>query len=250
MSAPVQVKLQVIGDERYVRGWLDWGREYNFPSKSSGFRVVLVDRDALIRASKYFEVFFSGRFAEGRMGAPLELDLETLNIPFETFRDIVRFDYSGISKTTLKSFMLAADYFQMDGLVPIIAAIIEADTEQRVVDSESALDVWMMSQTEWKSFNTKCFSSAIETFIATHFLDEIIHEPAFRTLDSGTLVDILKWDNLKLNSEKKIFNALKLWIEHNREERLPLYGKLIYCMRYDPSVDVSYFWQSLYYKAH
>lgn len=79
----------------------------------------------------------------------------------------------------------------------------------------------------------------LQEFICEHFTD-LIFEQSFLGLGFKPLLYMLNLDTLKLTSEKQVFYALKLWINHNRGHDMKKYTQLLYCVRLDPQITVRF----------
>lgn len=196
-------------------------------------RIVVASRDALTRGSNYFEALLSARFAEVRA---IELDMESVEVPFEVFKDVVQFNDPKINRKTIKSLLIATDFFQLEGLRGKLAKAILEDSTNEVVCSANVLDLWLF--TRMSGEKNKEIQAALEKYIAGNLIAEIMNEPSLLTLDSESLEMILERDDLKVDTEKQVFFALKLWINFDKEERAKQFGRLVYCMRFDATVEV------------
>lgn len=202
-------------------------------------RIILANREDLSRESEYFKAMFSGNFDKGHSDT-FELDFKPLGITFEVLEIVTKLQLEShqVTKSTIEPLMLALDYLQLTKMMESLADMICNGEVKTFLFPDNILDLWLLSRTNDTGY--KSIREALETHIKEMFLGEIIHEPSFLQLDSESLIMILQWDDLVLTTEKKVFTAIKMWINHEYEDRKKHFGKLLYFLRFDPQVDVSY----------
>lgn len=200
-------------------------------------RIIQANREDLSRESEYFKAMFSGNFDKGHSDT-FELDFKPLGITFEVLEIVTKLQLQShqVTKSTIEPLMLALDFLQLSQMMESLADVICNGEVKTFLFPDNILDLWLLSRTN--AIGYRSIREALETHIKEMFLGEIIHERSFLQLDSESLIMILQWDDLVLTTEKKVFTAIKMWINHEYEERKEHYGKLLYCLRFDPLVDV------------
>lgn len=191
-----------------------------------------------MRSSKYFKAMFTHDFAERNLPV-IEIELDD-EIDEDIFDSVVRIATSRtlkVSPETIEHFLFVADFFQIETLIVELERLIGRDTTQDIVGPFNVLDLWHLCLIHQP---LKFIAGTLKLLIK-NYLDAITADPSFLQLDSESVKTILMWDDLKISSEKKVFSAIKIWINHDPEQRKELYEKLLYCIRFDPDIDVSLF---------
>lgn len=189
----------------------------------------MAHRAILMSASGYFETMLTGTFGI-KVGEVISLGDA---ISFEALEMLVKFLYTGQlaanAVVSLEDLLCAADYLQIaSAITELSGAITEA------IDQTNVLRFWNL-RGMIKDTDT---ITKLRRFILRHF-QQIVYDRSFLALDLETISWIVESDELVVESEAKVFQAIKMWINHDPTARQPHFVDLLARVRYDARVSVS-----------
>lgn len=189
----------------------------------------MAHRAILMSASGYFETMLTGTFGI-KVGEVISLGDA---ISFEALEKLVKFLYTGQlaanAVVSLEDLLCAADYLQIaSAITKLIGPISKA------IDKTNVLRFWNLRG----MIKEPLAISMLRLFILMHF-QQIVYDRSFLALDLETISWIVESDELVVESEAKVFQAIKMWINHDPTARQPHFVDLLARVRYDARVSVS-----------
>lgn len=224
-------------------------------------RTVQTRKADLIAASKYFETMFQSNFKEGH-SETISLGGDVLS--FKVLEMLVVFMESKSLKpteATIEQLFVAADYLQIGSALRVLTDYLYVDLGGKRLDEMRRGSVHMLlrlidiltryAKSSGYSYGIrtvtyypsnsrpapiKCTNEAV-LYIAYHF-KTIMYDHGLLKLDYEVFEKILKSDFLRL-SEEEVVRIIKIWINHDYEQRKDHFGPLIKCVRFDEAMTVS-----------
>lgn len=215
----------------------------------------------MIAASKYFETMFHSNFND-RNSATITIGGDVIN--FNVLEKLVVFMESKALKptdATLEQLFVAADYLQISSALRVLSDHLYTDLGSKRLDDVrrscvhrllrlidiltrfakssgySHLTRTVMYPTNSRPSPIKCSNDAV-LYIAYHF-KTIMFDHALLKLDYSVFERIVKSDFLRI-TEEEVVRSIKIWINHDYQERKKYFGPLIKCVRFDDTMSVDF----------
>lgn len=167
--------------------------------------------------------YFRGMFTLDLMEANMkEINIEEMN--YETVDALLSFAYTGelrISTSNVQSLMMGANFFQMLEVVQHCADFLM--TRLHPSNAISIRDFCKMMCVE------KCIAEKTSDYIQKHFT-AVAKECDFKKLSLEDAVELLKIDDLYVDSEEQIFQAAMDWLKFDKS-RHEHAAKILLCVR-------------------
>lgn len=133
---------------------------------------------------------------------------------------VVKFCYNGVTdvnEDNVEALLMAALYLQMETLQTLCVNYYRSK-----IQVSNCLRAWALGQ---QYFFIDLEKSAA-SFAFRNF-KKVIKCEEFLCLDSSQLISILRSDNLKIDAEEEVFDALMEWIRFDKQARRSLFMKLL-----------------------
>ncbi len=176
--------------------------------------VLSVDGDdypchkiVLCSFSPYFKAMFSGELAESKQNKVSINGVESAMI-----KALVDYAYTSevtINKDNVQNLLSAANLLEV---LPVRDACCQF--MERHMDESNCLGVHCFAE----AHACKDLQAKSKEF-ALHYFPDVCQEEEFVTLTESKLVEFLSDDELCVESEEVVFNAVMRWLDHSRENR-------------------------------
>nr|ASA39900.1 kelch-like ECH-associated protein 1 [Azumapecten farreri] len=184
-----------------------------------GEEKFLAHKIVLAAASPYFRAMFTGGMREEEMSTiPLH------GISPCTLSVLIDFAYTAevrVNEMNVCYLLPAATMFQMNHIVEACSVFLEhqLDCSNCIGISDFASEHGCLElETKAREFIYRNFS-------------EVIKCDEFLMLNPCQLINLIKHDELNINCESEIFNAVIRWVQHDAEKRLCKLEGLLYAVR-------------------
>ena len=172
-------------------------------------------RNILSASCPYFNKLFTTDMKEkGNSQVYLE------GIQDRALDELLTYFYTGKLKVTqenVEHLVTVSDYFLVSRVKNIACKFLEAN-----LDTSNALYIFTFAE----DYNCGSLASASRTFIASNFV-EVTKTESFLMLDVNQLSCLLSSDNIIVNKEEEVFEAVVRWAEFNRCERQQFLSELL-----------------------
>ncbi|XP_052740873.1 kelch-like protein 5 isoform X2 [Bicyclus anynana] len=171
----------------------------------------------LASCSEYFAAMFTGSMKES------ELPEITLKVDAQTLRSLVHYCYTGIielSEETVEVLLSTSCLLQLHAVTKACCDFLE-----KQLDPCNCLGIALFAEQQ------SCMSlhkSAVD-YTHQHFMQVVKHQE-FLTLQTEQMTELLKSDDLNVETEETVFESLMTWVKHdnaNRDKSLPELLKLV-----------------------
>ncbi|XP_034829155.1 kelch-like protein 5 [Maniola hyperantus] len=172
----------------------------------------------LASCSEYFAAMFTGSLREAQSS---EITLE--RVDSQTLRSLVHYCYTGIielSEETVEILLSTASLLQLHSVTKACCDFLE-----KQLDPCNCLGIALFAEQQ------SCLGlhkSALD-FTYQHFMQVVKHQE-FLTLQTEQLSNLLKSDDLNVETEETVFESLMTWVQHdnaNRDKHLADLLKLV-----------------------
>lgn len=170
--------------------------------------------------SEYFRTYFRGNIEKkNRL---------VVAVPKDILEDILIFIYCGevrLHTHNIASTIIAADYFQIDDLLPQCIPFA-----LREISVENCTSLLVASYiVERLGIAEHCYR-----FVQVHF-ESLVHNinSGIEELPYNTLKSLLKDDSLCVANEETVWKAIEIWVNGNDEERLKYVPELLTYIRWN-----------------
>ncbi|XP_067636341.1 kelch-like protein 5 isoform X2 [Eurosta solidaginis] len=184
---------------------------------SSPAALVTAHRLILSAASPYFRELFKS----DKGICPL---IEINDIDSETFERLITFCYTGKTLATIDNvdrMLKTALLFKLeDAVISCVDFLIDHITDYTLERVYS-----LQNETQCTILNEKILEYEINNF------NTIIQSAEYLNFDATKLQKILESDDLNVPTEKVVFDAVKLWYEHDAATRRQYLPDIIACLR-------------------
>lgn len=139
--------------------------------------------------------------------------------------DLIDFCYTHqilVDMSNVENYLAAANMFQIVDLVKICE-----NTFSKALDVTNAFKIIAVAD----HYNLNSLRQAALIFTLEHF-SIIVGNEAFYRLDVKRVAEYLGNDDIMVESEEDVFDAVIKWIEHDTEERLAHFGYLLKSVRF------------------
>ncbi|XP_039755120.1 kelch-like protein 5 [Pararge aegeria] len=172
----------------------------------------------LASCSEYFAAMFTGSLREAQSS---EITLE--RVDSQTLRSLVQYCYTGIielSEDTVEILLSTASLLQLHSVTKACCDFLE-----KQLDPCNCLGIALFAEQQ------SCMSlhkSAVD-YIQQHFMQVVKHQE-FLSLQTEQMSELLKSDDLNVETEETVFESLMTWVKHdnaNRDKNLSELLKLV-----------------------
>lgn len=197
-----------------------------------------IHRCILAAVSPYFKALFTNSINRDQE----EATIANLNIPGETFQvSVKRFEgnvsnkmfqifldyaYTGtcnINKNNVKELLKFADQYQLLDVVQMCCCYLIEE-----LNPDNCFEILEFAT----QYFCKELIQRVRLFIRHHFGRLLRESKAFFEISSQYLQSILTDDELNVKTEQTVFEAVKLWVNHNPLERKGDILDLLKCVRW------------------
>ncbi|XP_019634496.1 PREDICTED: kelch-like protein 18 [Branchiostoma belcheri] len=211
------VRSHVYQDEGYLRGFLGAVGDLQ---KDGILQDVILEveerwfpchRLVLSAASPYFRAMFTSDMAESRQKTVILQGLDA-----DTFEEILSYIYSGtlhVSMDRVQPLYQAADLLQLDYVKDICSSYMAMNVEH-----STCVDLYKFADV----FSAKIVWKVCLQWIAKHFT-EVTSSKEFCSLSVDQLTEIISHDELEVNEETRVWEAVVRWVQHSREDNCTTY---------------------------
>uniref|UniRef100_A0A915DLZ9 BTB domain-containing protein n=1 Tax=Ditylenchus dipsaci TaxID=166011 RepID=A0A915DLZ9_9BILA len=176
-------------------------------------------RTVLAATIPFFYVMFTTDMSESHSET-----IKLSQVDAETMETILNFVYTGkikFSSRNLEKILRAADYFQLSIISDRCADLLKSR-----INSANVLNIRRFAILH----NSPQAVAVADRYIQKHFT-EVSAGEEFINLDFATLVQVLSWDQLHVDSEEQIFEAAARWMEHDIPNRKMLSPRVFAAVR-------------------
>ena len=185
----------------------------------AGRNRVSAHRVVLSACSPYFNAMFTGKLPESQKQviSLKEVDENALHI-------LVDFAYTGkahVTQENVQSLLPAANMLQLQKVKDACCHFLGQQ-----LHCSNCLGISNFAE----AYACQGLQKKSRKFVEDHFQEVVQHEE-FLLLPACQLTELLTYDNLKVDSEQIVFEAVLSWIKYKLPERIPLLGKLLQYVR-------------------
>ncbi|XP_058792899.1 kelch-like ECH-associated protein 1B isoform X2 [Phymastichus coffea] len=173
----------------------------------------------LAAASPYFKAMFTGGLKECEMTR-----VKLQGVCPTAMAKLVNFMYTGnvrITEVTVCSLLPAATMFQVSSVVNACCTFLE-----KQLDPTNAIGIANFAEQHGCSL----LQSKANQFIVQHF-SQICQEEEFLQLSALQLVSLVRKDELNVQEEREVYNAVLKWVKYNEEARGPKMEHILHAVR-------------------
>ncbi|CAH1241025.1 KLHL29 [Branchiostoma lanceolatum] len=189
--------------------------ELNSQRKSGEFLDVVVEIEgrefpchrAVLASTPYFKAMLSSKLVEGDSRV-----IKILGVDSISFSKLLDFIYTGeidIGKENVQDILQAAHMLHFEDVQKYCIEVIEKN-----LDPSNCLGVLRLAELyNLETLKKKAWDMALQDFTKVTAHEEI------NDLTQTELLNLLKEDNLKVNSEDDVLDTVLKWVEHDLEHR-------------------------------
>ncbi|GAB0093798.1 kelch-like ECH-associated protein 1 [Sergentomyia squamirostris] len=184
-----------------------------------GKEIFHAHKVVLSAASPYFKAMFTGGLKESEMS---RIKLEGI-CPTAMGR-MIYFMYTGqirVTEVTVCQLLPAATMFQVSHVIDACCAFLESQ-----LDPTNAIGISNFAE-QHGCDNLR--QKAIQ-FIERHFT-QICQEEEFLQLSAIQLVSLIRKDELNVQGEREVYNAVLKWVKYDEDNRYPKMEHILYAVR-------------------
>ncbi|XP_078572261.1 kelch repeat and BTB domain-containing protein 2-like isoform X4 [Branchiostoma floridae x Branchiostoma japonicum] len=208
------VRPRSYQDESYLHGFLGTVGDLQ---KAGVLQDVVLEvegrrfpchRLVLSAASPYFKAMFTSDMAESRQKTVVLQGLDA-----GMFGEILSYIYSGtlhVSLDKLQPLYQAADLLQLDYVRDTCSSYMAMNVER-----STCVDLYMFAN----AFSVDIVQNDCLQLIHKHFV-EVASSKEFCSLSVNQLTEIISHDELDVEEETTVWEAVVRWVQHSREDRL------------------------------
>ena len=178
-------------------------------------------RNVLAASSPYFRAMFTGNMREQMENKPIILE----NITADIMEELLNFIYTGSIKITpfnVKDFVSASNYLLMTSLKETCVSFMKS-----MLNPSNCLGI------EAAAFKFDCtdLRSSANQFVYDNFV-AVSQTDEFKSLCSERLTEYLSSDEIRVEREEQVFEALMEWTNHDLESRQGYFKQLSQHIRF------------------
>ncbi|CAD7092235.1 unnamed protein product [Hermetia illucens] len=173
----------------------------------------------LSAASPYFKAMFTGGLKESEMSR-----VKLQGVCPTAMRRIIYFMYTGhirVTEVTVCQLLPAATMFQVPNVIEACCAFLE-----RQLDPTNAIGIANFAE----QHGCITLQQKANQFIERHFT-QICQEEEFLQLSSFQLISLIRKDELNVQGEREVYNAVLKWVKYDEENRYPQMEHILYAVR-------------------
>ncbi|KRT79769.1 BTB And C-terminal Kelch domain containing protein, partial [Oryctes borbonicus] len=172
-----------------------------------GTELFHVHRVVLAAASPYFKAMFTGGLKESEMHR-----VKLQGVSATAMNRLIQFMYTGrikVTENTVCQLLPAATMFQVTNVIQACCDFLE-----RQLDPSNAIGIANFA--EQHGCNELCRKA--NQYIERNF-SQICQEEEFLQLNAMQLVTLIKKDELNVQEEKEVYNAVLKWVKYDEDSR-------------------------------
>lgn len=172
-----------------------------------GTELFHAHRVVLAAASPYFKAMFTGGLRECEMNR-----VRLQGVSATAMSRLIQFMYTGrirVTENTVCQLLPAATMFQVPNVIQACCDFLE-----RQLDPSNAIGI--ASFAEQHGCNELCRKA--NQYIERHF-SQICQEEEFFQLNGFQLITLIKKDELNVQDEKEVYNAVLKWVKYDEDTR-------------------------------
>uniref|UniRef100_A0A1B0CL03 BTB domain-containing protein n=1 Tax=Lutzomyia longipalpis TaxID=7200 RepID=A0A1B0CL03_LUTLO len=173
----------------------------------------------LSAASPYFKAMFTGGLKEAEMS---RINLQ--GVCPTAMGQMIYFMYTGqirVTEVTVCQLLPAATMFQVSHVIEACCAFLESQ-----LDPTNAIGISNFAEQHGcDSLKQKAIQ-----FIERHFT-QICQEEEFLQLSAIQLVSLIRKDELNVQGEREVYNAVLKWVKYDEDNRYPKMEHILYAVR-------------------
>ncbi|KAG7212509.1 hypothetical protein KM043_012819 [Ampulex compressa] len=173
----------------------------------------------LAAASPYFKAMFTGGLKECEMTR-----VKLQGVCPTTMARLMYFMYTGqirVTEITVCSLLSAATMFQVSNVIDACSVFLE-----RQLDPTNAIGIANFAE----QHGCQDLYHKANQFIVRHF-NQICQEEEFLQLSAIQLVALVRKDELNVQEEREVYNAVLKWVKYNEEARGPKMEHILHAVR-------------------
>ncbi|XP_043285498.1 kelch-like ECH-associated protein 1B isoform X2 [Venturia canescens] len=173
----------------------------------------------LAAASPYFKAMFTGGLKECEMTR-----VKLQGVCPTAMARLMYFMYTGqirVTEVTVCSLLPAATMFQVSNVIDACCTFLE-----RQLDPTNAIGIANFA--EQHGCHSLCHKA--NQFIVQHF-NQICQEEEFLQLSAIQLISLVRKDELNVQEEREVYNAVLKWVKYNEEARGPKMEHILHAVR-------------------
>lgn len=202
-----------------------------------------VHKVVLSSASPYFKAMFTGGLKECEMSR-----VKLQGVCQTSMARIISFMYTGrirVTEVTVCQLLPAATMFQVPNVIEACCAFLERQLDPTVCYVSETNHFLKFGQHLGLKFRTFCQQNAIgianfaeqhgcnilkqkaNQFIERHFT-QICQEEEFLQLSAIQLINLIRKDELNVQEEREVYNAVLKWVKYDEDNRYPKMEHILY----------------------
>ncbi|KAL9694012.1 hypothetical protein quinque_013297 [Culex quinquefasciatus] len=173
----------------------------------------------LSAASPYFKAMFTGGLKECEMSR-----VKLQGVCPTAMARILFFMYTGhirVTEVTVCQLLPAATMFQVPNVIEACCAFLE-----RQLDPTNAIGIANFAE----QHGCETLKQKANQFIERNFT-KICHEDEFLELSVIQLISLIRKDELNVQAERDVYDAVLKWVKHDEDNRYPKMEHILYAVR-------------------
>lgn len=178
-----------------------------------------VHKVVLSAASPYFKAMFTGGLKESEMSR-----VKLQGVCPTSMARIIAFMYTGkirVTEVTVCQLLPAATMFQVPNVVDACCAFLE-----RQLDPSNAIGIANFAE----QHGCHGLKQKANQFIERQFT-QICQEEEFLQLSAIQLINLIKKDELNVQEEREVYNAVLKWVKYDEDNRYPKMEHILCAVR-------------------
>ncbi|GLG97930.1 Kelch-like ECH-associated protein 1 [Gryllus bimaculatus] len=184
-----------------------------------GAELFHAHKVVLAAASPYFKAMFTAGLKECEMSR-----VKLQGICPTAMARLMYFMYTGqirVTEVTVCQLLPAATMFQVTNVIDACCVFLE-----RQLDPSNAIGIANFAE----QHGCKDLNHKANQFIMQHF-SQICQEEEFLQLSAIQLVALIKRDELNVQEEREVYNAVLKWVRYDEDNRYPKMQHILYAVR-------------------
>lgn len=182
-------------------------------------RMFSAHRIVLAACSDYFCAMFTGNLSE-RDQEIIELHEISADV-MEVLLDFVYTETVNVSVENVQELLPAACLLQLNGVKQACCSFLE-----KQLDCSNCLGIKIFAE----QHSCDILWSAAESFSLRHF-EEVVEQEEFKSLPAEEIECLIRSNELQVNSEEPVYEAVMKWVKHDTEKRKPWLPSLLQYIR-------------------